>query len=136
MSSDYASPGVSSRISLTLVDTTRSKVAPVAATAQGLVADASSTELAVLATELPDYLKSRGQVDPSWVDQQTATVSPELNAAITDANAKALAYTQHNHQLLVNKVTKTQSPAGYRPPSFVPLPEQLRRAGTWLVASG
>lgn len=98
---------------------------PLLSAAQGLVADASPSELAVLATELPDYLKSRGQVDTSWVDQAMASVTPELSAAIANANAnaKALAYTQHNYQQLVNKVTKTQTPAGYRTPSFVPLPE-------------
>ena len=92
--------------------------------AQGLVADASPPEIAVLATELPDYLTSRHQADTSWLDTAIANQVPDLAQAIADASvaAKAAAVTNWNYQQLANRVNGTTTPVGYRGPTFCPLP--------------
>ena len=92
--------------------------------AQGLIADANNPELAVLASELPDYLKSRQAADTSWVSVALAPRIPGVADAIDDANAKAKAnaVTIWNFKQLMNRVENTTTPNGYRGPTFSPLP--------------
>jgi hypothetical protein len=58
---------------------------------QQLVADAKPDELAVLAEELPSFLRSKS-VDASWMDQALEAASPALKTAATRSKLAHQAY--------------------------------------------
>jgi hypothetical protein len=67
------------------------KPAQLVARVQRLVADAQSDELAVLAEELPSFLRSKS-LDASWMDQALEAASPTLKTAATQRKLAHQAY--------------------------------------------
>jgi hypothetical protein len=88
-----------------------------------LIASASPSEIAVLNTELPDYLLSRGVRSTDWLQGAIADRVPGFKEA---SEAKTLAARCHsviaqNHAALVNSFQKDLAP----PPLYTPFSQAI-----------
>jgi hypothetical protein len=81
----------------------QSSVGQIYSTARNLVNNATPEQLAVLAEELPSYLKAKGQPS-TWVNDALAQAAPQLGEAreqAAEADRKVLKL-QHNHRATAN----------------------------------